>query len=209
MTIQSAADNFGRAIAHCENLASVHRAHGGGGRGRRYQEVSLNRAIIVLAVAAWQSVVENLADAIIDIGVPGPGSPLSLQTYTAMMGAARKGIGDFSTPNADNSRRVFISVGFDPRPSWTWTLPGNVHWSTSTASQRLDQWLKVRHAIAHGHRQLPHVEALSWVREHPGSAEAPALRLPDAESCMKFVTRLAHATGDAAADHLTVARPAS
>jgi hypothetical protein len=130
-----------------------------------------------------------------------------MQTYTAVMGAARKGIGDFSTPNAENSRRIFISVGFDPRPLWTWRLPGNVYWSTSAVSERLDQWLKIRHAIAHGHPQLPHASALQWVRENPGSHEAPALRLTDAESCVNFVTRLAHATGDGLADHLKVPQP--
>ncbi len=132
---------------------------------------------------------------------------VSPQTYNAMMGAAKKGIGDFSTPNAENSRRVLIAVGFDPRPFWTWTLPGAKYWSTSAVTERLDQWLKVRHAIAHGHATLPHVGALSWVRENPGSADQPALRLPDAESCTRFITRLSHATGDAVADHLDIERP--
>jgi hypothetical protein len=50
--IQQAVNQFDNAITHCDNLVAVHRGHGGAGRGRRYQEMSIDRAVIVLAVAA-------------------------------------------------------------------------------------------------------------------------------------------------------------
>jgi hypothetical protein len=75
-------DNFARATKHCDSLIKVHRGHGGPAVGRRAEEVSLNRAIVVLAVASWQSVVQDLTTAVLDVSTPPPGSPISL-TRTA------------------------------------------------------------------------------------------------------------------------------
>jgi hypothetical protein len=58
----------------------------------------------------------------------------------------------------------------------------------------MDQWLKVRHAIAHGHDALPDVDVLPAL---PGGRRT--LRREEAEGCMRFFTRVVEVTTAAAA----------
>jgi hypothetical protein len=191
----------------------VHRGHGGPARGRRDEEVSINRAVVVLAVASWQAVVQDFALACIDLSAPAPGGALSPASYAILAGRVRKEVADFATPNAENTRRLLIGAGFDPRPLWTWTQPGGrgvgmVTWSPAAADQRINEWLRVRHAIAHGHAALPQVQALQAVRDSGGSSPAnPAIRLVDAEQCLAFFRRLARLTAPGLAAHLGVSTP--
>src|SRR5437667_12748944 len=68
MDLLQATANFDRATRHCDNLITVHRGHGGPGVGRRAEEVSLNRAVVVLAVASWQAVIQDYALAAVCAG---------------------------------------------------------------------------------------------------------------------------------------------
>jgi len=212
--LTTAEQNFRRATAHCDNLIAVHRGHGGPAQGRRYREVSVNRAIVVLAVASWQAAVQDLTVACIDLSSPAPGGPLSPATYAVLAGRVKKETGDFSTPNAENSRRLLIGAGFDPRPSWTWSQRGGqgvgmVVWRPTHVETRMNEWLKVRHAIAHGHETLPGVPALTAVRESGGNPPAdPSLRLVDAEQCLAFFRRVERLTVSGLAAHLGVPAPA-
>jgi hypothetical protein len=208
-----AMEGFDRATKHCDNLVQVHRGHGGPGSGRRAEEVSLNRAVIVLAVASWQSLVQDLTLAAIDLSAPGPGSPMSTATYAVLAGRVRAEVNAFATPNAQNSRRLMTAAGFDPRPHWTWRQRGGravgmVTWRPHQVDERIDEWLRVRHAIAHGHPQLPQVAALQAVRAQPNSPPAdPTIRLVDAEQCLAFFRRLASLTAAGMASHLGVPAP--
>ena len=213
MDLSEAAENFRRATRHCDNLIAIHRGHGGPGQGRRDEEVSINRAVVVLAVGSWQAVVQDYALACVDLSGPGPESPLSPATYAVLAGRVRKEVGDFATPNAQNVRRLLLGAGFDPRPFWTWTQRGGrgqgiETWSPADADKRIDEWLRVRHAIAHGHAALPQVQALQAVRLQPNNPPVdPTLRLVDAEQCLAFFRRLARLTGAGLASHLGVACP--
>jgi hypothetical protein len=196
-------------LVHCENLVKVHRGHGGSGQGRRAEEVSINRAIVVLSVATWQAVVQDFAESAIDAGAPPLGSTLLSQTYKVIAGRAKIEIQNFSTPNAENTRRLLQGVGFDPRPHWTWTQRGGqgvgmVTIGPADAEKGIREWLRLRHDIAHGHDVLSHVDVLRAVRENPNPAPSwcPTIRLVDAEACMTFFGRLARLTGNALADHL-------
>jgi hypothetical protein len=81
-------------------------------------------------------------------------------------------------------------------------------WKPADAEQRIAEWLKVRHAIAHGHPSLPKVAALSAVRENPGNPpDDPTLRLVDAEQCVAFFRRLSRLTGSSLAAHLGLSFP--
>jgi hypothetical protein len=212
--LDDAADNFRRATQHCDNLVTVHRGHGGVSPGRRAEEISVNRAIVVIAVASWQAVVQDFTLGCIDLSAPGANSPITKATYNAITGPVRKAVGDFSTPNAENTRRLMQSAGYDPWPSWTWSQHagqgmGIRAWTPSDAATRLREWLNIRHAIAHGHSELPAVEALKAVRERPGNPPSdPTLRLVDAEQCLAFFRRLARLTGADLATHLGVSPPA-
>jgi hypothetical protein len=207
MDVQQAVDNFNLALKHCDNIVAVHRAHGGAGRGRRFREVSLDRAVIVLAVAAWQAAIQDLTIALLDTAKPTGPAPIDIARYNVITGPARKAVGDFATPNANNTRKLMMSAGFDPRPHWTWVSAGGrgrqpVVWNPNTVDARLDEWLKVRHALAHGHESLPVVQALLAVRVK-GVTSNPTLQLEDAEACVRFLNRLVKLTATALARELT------
>lgn len=212
MDVQQAADNFDNALRHCDNIIAVHRAHGGGGAGRRTIETSLDRAVIVLAVAAWQAAVQDLATAILDTSTPGGPSQLDIARFNTLIGPVRGQVGRFGTPNAQNTRNLMISAGFDPRPHWSYVVAGGrgrprAVWSPADVERRLDEWLKLRHAIAHGHDELPIVQALQAVRLRSANANAPSigypqLRLVDAEQCVAFLNRLVRLTASGVARHL-------
>ena len=76
------------------------------------------------------------------------------------------------------------------------------------ADARIDEWLKVRHAIAHGHASMPQVAALGAVRQATGAPPVdPAIRLTDAEQCLTFFRRLTSLTMAGLANHLGVPAP--
>jgi hypothetical protein len=210
--VDEAVANFQRSTRHSDNLITIHRGHGGPARGRRDEEVSINRAVVVLAVASWQAVVQDYTLACVDLSAPAPGGPLSVASYAVLAGRVRKELADFATPNAQNTRRLMIGAGFDPRPHWTWSQRGGrgqgvITRAPADADQRIDEWLRVRHAIAHGHATLPQVAALQAVRGSTSPPADPQLRLVDAEQCLAFFRRLAQLTGNALAAHLGVAAP--
>lgn len=189
-------------MTHCDNLVEVHRGHGGPAQGRRAQETSLNRAVVVVTVAAWQSAVQDMATCALDAGSPGPGSSISPQTYAVVAGQARTQIGNFSTPNPENTKRLLRGVGFDPRPLWTWQQSGGqgvgfVTIHPTEAERRMAGWLRLRHDIAHGADSLSQVDVLQAVRQaqNPQPDWGPSIRLVDAEACMTFFRRLANLTG--------------
>lgn len=95
------ADNYRRGIRHAENLVVVHRRAGSGVRGRRKEEVSINRAIVVIAVATWQAAVQDMASACLDESKPAPGDPF-LPAYQVIAGRVQSEIGKFATPNPEN-----------------------------------------------------------------------------------------------------------
>jgi len=213
MDLKDATENFQRATKHCDNLIIVHRGYGGEKPGLRVEEISLNRAVVVIAVASWQAVVQDYTLACLDLSAPGSNSSLSATTYNVITGPVRNAVGEFSTPNGQNARKLLQSAGYDPWPSWTWSQhagqgQGVKVWRPVDAEARISEWLKIRHAIAHSHPALPQVQALRAVRERPDNPPSdPALRLVDAEQCLAFFRRLAKLTGAGLAAHLGVSPP--
>lgn len=207
MNLDEAAANFARATRHCDNLVEIHRNHGGPNKGRRDKETSINRAVVVLTVSAWQAVVQDITKACLHISNPGPTSP-HVGMFRLLSGRTMSEIGLFSTPNHENTKKLLTSVGFDPRPHWTWVGPGR----TGTVrphdvETKINEWLKVRHAIAHGHATLPQVQVLQAVREATTPPDDPSLRLVDVEQCLSFFRHLTQVTGKAVAAHLQVNPP--
>jgi hypothetical protein len=213
MDLDEAVESFRRATRHCDNLVTVHRGHGGPLQGRRDEEVSINRAVVVLTVASWQAVIQDFTLACLDLSMPAAGSPLSPASYNVLAGRIRNEVGSFATPNAQNVRKLLVGAGFDPRPFWAWSQmggrgQGTVTRSPADADARINEWLLVRHAIAHGHAALPAVNALQAVRLASSTPPTdPQLRLVDAEQCLAFFRRLARLTGVGLAGHLGVAVP--
>ena len=175
MDLNDAIDNFNRATRHCDNLVGVHRGSGGSRQGRRDREVSINRAIVVLTVAAWQAVVQDFVHACIDEIYPSSSTHMDYGVYRLLAGRLKNEVGRFSTPNAENSRNLLMAAGYDPRNEWTWVQSGGrgVGMVTRTPGEmesHINDWLKIRHAIAHGHKALPQVNVLQSVRRKSRSA---------------------------------------
>jgi hypothetical protein len=219
MDIQQAVTNFCRAMEHCDNIVQVHRAAGSGARGRRSSETSVNRGTVVLAVASWQAFVQDLAlafleTAMADLRAAGPTGLLAAamdQWCTDFKGAIEK----FSTPGVDQTRALLGRAGFDPRPSWTWNQRGGRGQGTlvvkpGDVSKVVDQWLRIRHDIAHGHSTFHPLPVLTAVRDPRSSVkvrQAPNLRLDDAIDCMAFFRSIVRLTAQSAASHIAVLSP--
>jgi hypothetical protein len=226
MDLPTAAHNFRRAMVHCDNLIEVHRAYrkapasvvaaasglsvaqaAQGVAGRRYKEISVNRAVVVIAVAAWQAAVQDMTLAILDHSAPGPGAAMPSAAYNVMAGQITHAVDLFATPNGEKCRQLLKSAGFDPFPYWSWTV-GRASYKSHEALSRLNQWVQLRHKIAHGEEPLPAYDALECVREANGPfVGSPILRLVDAESCVAFIRRMANLTGVALAAHLSINEP--
>jgi hypothetical protein len=218
MTVQEAVDNYERGMRHCDNLVKVHRNAGTGLQGKRTIEVSINRAIVVLTVAAWQAFVEDITEAVLAVAtaLPATGPTLPRGQLSLLAGQVKKAIGDFATPNCENSRRLMGSAGFDPYADWTWTQPGGravgiITVTPQDVAGRINYWLRLRHDLAHGHDSLSPLPVLQAVRQLPGPPPPrwePSLRLVDATACMGFFRRIAKLTALAASQHTGQPAPA-
>lgn len=209
MDLDEASDRFKVAIRHCDNLVSVHNSSGGSDRGRRDEETSINRAVVVLTIAAWQAAVQDMVGAALDAGIPGTGSTMSPQTYSVLQGPMRQQVISFSTPDAAKTHRLFAGVGFDSRPLWTWTQNGGqgvgmVVVTPPKAEKMMGDWLRLRHDIAHGQDHLSPVPVLKAVREKPNPPAGwhPGIRLVDAKACMAFFRRICRLTAIGLGAHL-------
>jgi hypothetical protein len=173
--------------------------------GRRHgPELTLNRSAIVLAVAAWQSYVEELTLAVLDASTPPAGSPLSA-SYAVITANVRNRVETLSTPNSQNVLALLALAGFDPRPSWSlnfdWerqrstrymSLRSRASVSASGAAAEIDGWLKVRNVVAHGGRLQSGQPYSSLIT---GSAAGrPVVLRRDADRCVAFFRELVSQT---------------
>lgn len=113
--IALAAKRFGQLITHCVNLVEIHSVLGGGRRGARgSHEQSLNRAVIVLSVAAWQTAAQDLGVLAVESRLfrgNGP-SPKSKQVILNEIEA-------FSTPSPERVSSLFSDIGVEPVQAWS------------------------------------------------------------------------------------------
>ncbi|WP_143261821.1 hypothetical protein [Allokutzneria sp. NRRL B-24872] len=159
MDMQTAVDNFTNSMAHCDNMVAVHRAAGSGTPGRRRVETSVNRGVIVTAVATWQAFVQDVAQALRDVVLTelqkASGSALVAGAATQWETDFKTALKRFSTPNPDNLKALLGRTGFDPQPQWTWKQRGGRGSGSFVVEpkhvrQVLSQWIEIRHDVAHG-----------------------------------------------------------
>ena len=199
---------YSEVSTHATNLVTAHRLLGdavpdpqdpnytAARRGRRVGEVSLNRGIVVMTVAAWQAYVEELARTLFEAIRPPANDP-SYAAYRVHRAQGLSRLGRFNTPNAYNTRQLLLEAGFDVNGYWTWTV-GREHLTVSDVQSRLDDWLAVRHRIAHG-ADLPSVDILA-----SRSDGTRTLHLRNAEACIRFFERLVLCTSDGARTEFSI-----
>src|SRR5665647_2245777 len=64
MDLADAAVRWSTVISQCDHLIAIHGRRET--RGRRWNEFALNRAVVVMAVAAWQAAAEDMTTAAVD-----------------------------------------------------------------------------------------------------------------------------------------------
>jgi hypothetical protein len=167
-----------RLLLDAEELDDAHTELKTGTPGRQYGLASLNRAIIVMSISAWESYVEELMrESVQALRPPGPalGAWPALNTY--VMGQ----LGNFNTPNPTNVERLIRNcIGLvDVNLSWTWQ-----NCTSAQAVQRLTDAMTYRHQIAHGVNPRP-------IIHNNYSSQLPA-----------FFRRLSRCTDAAVRNHL-------
>lgn len=144
--------------------------------------VNLDRAVIVLTVAAWQAFIEDFAKA--------------CSQDNRFSTAARQAVGQradlLSTPNVDKIRDLFAPMQLTPQATW-----GSATSPSANEAVMLNQWLNVRHWIAHGNaaprRAVHHV--LKVFQGLPSSAtRKAAISVGDGERCVSFFKHLVATT---------------
>jgi len=177
--------SFEQAMIYADDLVEIAKRQKG--PGRRTAERALNRAIVVMTVAAWQVLLEELTKiALIEIEKLSADEPEGIvhrALYHSIASSANAAIGRFNTPNAHNAKQLLATVGIE----------ADLRWEISFGSQKLDKaatekeincWLDVRHKIAHGSPTLPDNKVLCK------TVNGPTLRRSEAERCMRFFRRV-------------------
>jgi hypothetical protein len=165
-------------LLDADQLADIHHRLRTGKPGRQVGLASLNRAIVVMSVSAWESYVEELLREVVLVLRP-PTPPFGV--WPALHAHVTGLLNTFNTPNAVNVERLIHNcLGLaDVHLSWTWQ-----NCTSTQAAQRLTIAMTYRHEIAHGVNPRPLVQ-------HDYSS-----RLLD------FIRRLARCTDDAVRNHL-------
>jgi hypothetical protein len=159
------------------------------------RDVALNRSVVVLTVAAWQAWVETYVGTALAAVTEPPANRADDAEYLRLLYAtgplielATREVDRFSTPDAGEVCRLLRLLGDDPRSRWSF-VAANGRASTAEVVGRLNGWVKVRHAIAHGHGHLPPVGVLDRTKGGYGS-----LTYRRAAQCAAFFRELAAAT---------------
>jgi hypothetical protein len=136
-------------LLDAEELDDAHTDLRTGSPGRQFGLASLNGAVVVMSVSAWESYVEELMrESLQALRPPGPplGAWPALNTYVTGL------LGNFHTPNPVNVERLIRNcLGMsDVHLAWTWRSCTPVQ-----AVQRLTEVMTYRHQIAHGVNPRP------------------------------------------------------
>jgi RiboL-PSP-HEPN len=196
---------FAQLIGFVDQLVAIHRRLQTG-RGRRHQQDALHRAGVVMTVAAWESYVEKVVleavQAIGNSGGLGGSSGSTVPAWAKHSFALRQAeiagsVKRFHTPNSTNVRDLMDdALGFKPWPHWSWHV-GPRQWDESTMRRRLDDWVRIRHSVAHG---FPLPGDVPWLRNGNGP---PRLTLSLLQECQKFFSHLVNQTDSAIAGFLS------
>lgn len=160
------------------------------------RDLALNRSVVVLTVAAWQAWVETYVSTALAVLDESPAKGSNDAEYLRLRAASRplielaaEEVRRFNTPDAGQVCRLLRLLGDDPRPRWS-IVGGDSRRGRDDVVGQLNDWVRVRHAIAHGEQSLPAVPVLGRTKAGYGS-----LTHRHAAQCATFFGELAFATG--------------
>ncbi len=144
--------HLGQLLLDAVDLAKAHARLKTGRPGRQYRLASLNRAVVVLSVSAWESYVEELMRE--SLRALRPATP-PLAAWPALNTSVLGLLGRFNTPNQANVEQLVQNcLGLpDIHLSWTWP-----NCTPAQAMQRLGVAMTYRHQIAHGVNPRPTIQ---------------------------------------------------
>lgn len=137
-------------LLDAEELDDAHSELRTGNPGRQYGLASLNRAIVVMSVSAWESYLEELMrESVLALRPPGP--PFA-HPWPALNADVTRRLGSFNTPNQNNVEQLIRNcLGLrNVHLAWTWQ-----NCTSTQAVQRLTDVMHFRHQIAHGVNPRP------------------------------------------------------
>jgi hypothetical protein len=148
-------------LEDARELQAAHKQLRTGLAGRQWRLGALNRAAIVLTVSSWEAYLEEVVreglEALRPLAPP-------LGVWPALNASVRGDLGRFNTPNADNTRKLFLESFGIPDITDDW------HWNNCTPTQArdiLNKALTKRHHIAHGVNPRPTIHNV-YARGLPG-----------------------------------------
>jgi hypothetical protein len=136
-------------LLDASELGDAHTRLRTGSRGRQWGLGAINRAAVVLCVSAWESYVEEVTKEGLEAMRP---AGISDAAWAVVKAAAMAQIQRFNTPNASNTRSLFLQCLSlpDVTAEWYWR-----NCSSARARGYLDNALRIRHQIAHGVNPRP------------------------------------------------------
>ena len=131
------------------DLLDAHRQLRTGNVGRQWGLGGLNRAVVVMAVSAWEAYVEDVVLEAVDALRPA-GAALGM--WPAINATARSQVGRFNNPNSQKVRTLFQdTIGIaDVTAGWQWQ-----NCTPAVARTNLDAVMTQRHHVAHGVNPRP------------------------------------------------------
>jgi hypothetical protein len=155
-------DNYLLALLRdAEELGEAHGKLRTGRVGRQWGLGSLNRAVVVMSVSAWEAYLEELVKEVLEAIRP---EGLQAGNWPALKTAGLSQIGRFNNPDPDHVKALLAdTIGLqDVTARWSWKAV-----NAERARARLREVLKHRHAIAHGVNPRPTIH--NWYAEQlPG-----------------------------------------
>ena len=152
-----ALDTFTRQQTYIEQLIEVHEANNRRKPSARRDYSALSHAGVVFCVAFWQAYSTNVVAEVydeVDSLIKNPDS--NIESWNkSVFELNRKSLEGkrLNTPNSRNVINFFRdTLGFDPAKKWGVEKRNLGKWGEGAhgISGRIDFWLSVRHAVAHG-----------------------------------------------------------
>lgn len=157
VTMSRALGIFKRQQVHVEQLIEIHKASDRRPNGTPRDCSALRHAGVVFCVAYWGAYVTNVVKEIygeVDLLLKNPDNKVTLLNKSIFdLNKENLDRRRFNTPNSNNVIKYFKgALKFDPTKNWSIEEKTDGKWNKEQRNipDRIDFWLGVRHAIAHG-----------------------------------------------------------